>query len=128
MRKTNLCLQGLRQLRRLFEEGKSLELHFPAEDLDFRYLEGALVPDSDGAPEPHSAEEFEVSAKVCIKWASPVRPDEHIAWRVKISPATNRALMDARAPEYCLVRCEYFRASSLIKHCSKREYYFFLSD
>ncbi|KAF9673686.1 hypothetical protein SADUNF_Sadunf10G0050000 [Salix dunnii] len=35
MRKTNLCFQGLRQPRRLIEEGKSLELHFPAEDLDF---------------------------------------------------------------------------------------------
>lgn len=44
----------LAKLRRLFEEGKSLQLQFPAEDLGFRYLEGALIPDSDsvGAQEP----------------------------------------------------------------------------
>ncbi|KAM0987675.1 hypothetical protein ACFX2I_011699 [Malus domestica] len=44
----------LAKLRRIFEEGKSLQLQFPAEDLGFRYLEGALIPDSDGgmsAPE-----------------------------------------------------------------------------
>ncbi|KAM0962096.1 hypothetical protein ACFX13_021696 [Malus domestica] len=43
-------------LRRIFEEGKSLQFQFPAEDLgcQFRYLEGALIPDSNGglgAPE-----------------------------------------------------------------------------
>ncbi|KAK9027800.1 hypothetical protein V6N11_067622 [Hibiscus sabdariffa] len=36
----------LAKLRHIFEEGKSLQLQFPAEDLGFRYLEGALVPDS----------------------------------------------------------------------------------
>ncbi|XP_068333021.1 uncharacterized protein [Pyrus communis] len=44
----------LANLRHIFEEGKSLQLQFPAEDLGFRYLEGALIPDSDGgmsAPE-----------------------------------------------------------------------------
>ncbi|GLT86616.1 hypothetical protein SLE2022_047460 [Rubroshorea leprosula] len=44
----------LAKLRHIFEEGKSLQLQFPAEDLGFRYLEGALVPDSGGpvtAPE-----------------------------------------------------------------------------
>uniref|UniRef100_A0A5B7BW30 FAD-binding domain-containing protein n=1 Tax=Davidia involucrata TaxID=16924 RepID=A0A5B7BW30_DAVIN len=44
----------LAKLRRIFEEGKSLQLQFPAEDLGFRYLEGALVPDNDSvsdAPE-----------------------------------------------------------------------------
>ncbi|KAL5760108.1 hypothetical protein ACOSP7_018607 [Xanthoceras sorbifolium] len=44
----------LAKLRRIFEEGKSLQLQFPAEDLGFRYLQGALVSDSDpevGAPE-----------------------------------------------------------------------------
>uniref|UniRef100_A0A2K1YPH7 FAD-binding domain-containing protein n=1 Tax=Populus trichocarpa TaxID=3694 RepID=A0A2K1YPH7_POPTR len=68
-----------------------------------------------------------------------VRPDEHIAWRVKSGldgypilemrrvffcnieelamPQT--ALMDARAPEFCLLRCEYFRAS---QHCSEHEH------
>ncbi|GAB4829326.1 hypothetical protein Ancab_040631 [Ancistrocladus abbreviatus] len=35
----------LARLKRIFEEGKSLQLQFPAEDLGFRYLEGALVPD-----------------------------------------------------------------------------------
>ncbi|KAM2636479.1 hypothetical protein EV1_021105 [Malus domestica] len=43
-------------LRRIFEEGKNLQFQFPAEDLgcQFRYLEGALIPDSNGglgAPE-----------------------------------------------------------------------------
>ncbi|XP_050205589.1 uncharacterized protein LOC126655439 [Mercurialis annua] len=37
----------LERVRRIFEEGKSLQLQFPAEDLGFRYLTGALVPDSD---------------------------------------------------------------------------------
>ncbi|GMJ13273.1 EMBRYO DEFECTIVE 260, EMBRYO DEFECTIVE 2421 [Hibiscus trionum] len=36
----------LAKLRHIFEEGKSLQLKFPAEDLGFRYLEGALVPDN----------------------------------------------------------------------------------
>lgn len=39
----------LANLRRIFEEGKSLQLQFPAEDLGFRYLEGALIPDRDSA-------------------------------------------------------------------------------
>ncbi|GKA48676.1 aromatic-ring hydroxylase-like protein [Tanacetum coccineum] len=41
----------LAKVRRIFEEGKSLQLQFPAEDLGFRYHEGALVPekDSEGA-------------------------------------------------------------------------------
>ncbi|XP_043704193.1 2,4-dichlorophenol 6-monooxygenase-like [Telopea speciosissima] len=34
----------LAKVRRIFDEGKSLRLQFPAEDLGFRYLEGALVP------------------------------------------------------------------------------------
>ncbi|XVF02707.1 hypothetical protein REPUB_Repub04eG0197500 [Reevesia pubescens] len=43
----------LAKLRRIFEEGKSLQLQFPAEDLGFRYHEGALVPDSkDAVPSP----------------------------------------------------------------------------
>ncbi|CAN0929260.1 Putative polyketide hydroxylase [Linum grandiflorum] len=39
----------LAKLRRIFDEGKSLQLQFPAEDLGFRYLEGAVVSDSNGA-------------------------------------------------------------------------------
>ncbi|MCL7033717.1 hypothetical protein MKW94_010360 [Papaver nudicaule] len=35
----------LGKLRRIFEEGDSLQLQFPAEDLGFRYLAGALVPE-----------------------------------------------------------------------------------
>ncbi|XP_052205347.1 uncharacterized protein LOC127810117 isoform X2 [Diospyros lotus] len=35
----------LNKLRDIFEEGRSLQLQFPAEDLGFRYLQGALVPD-----------------------------------------------------------------------------------
>ncbi|KAJ0972388.1 hypothetical protein J5N97_020347 [Dioscorea zingiberensis] len=35
----------LAKLRRIFLEGKSLQLQFPAEDLGFRYHEGALVAD-----------------------------------------------------------------------------------
>lgn len=37
----------LSKLRRIFEEGKSLQLQFPAEDLGFRYHKGALVSDGD---------------------------------------------------------------------------------
>ncbi|PKA55809.1 hypothetical protein AXF42_Ash012101 [Apostasia shenzhenica] len=37
----------LARLRKIFDEGKSLQLQFPAEDLGFRYLEGALVAESD---------------------------------------------------------------------------------
>ncbi|XVF85191.1 hypothetical protein PTKIN_Ptkin17bG0098600 [Pterospermum kingtungense] len=48
-----LGLSRLAKLRHIFEEGKSLQLQFPAEDLGFRYLEGALVPDSkDTLPSP----------------------------------------------------------------------------
>ncbi|KAK7280888.1 hypothetical protein RIF29_08444 [Crotalaria pallida] len=42
----------LAKLRKIFEEGKSLQLQFPAEDLGFRYLQGAIVPDSDNAESP----------------------------------------------------------------------------
>lgn len=44
--KNPLGSSRLARLRHIFEEGKSLQLQFPAEDLGFRYLEGALVPDS----------------------------------------------------------------------------------
>lgn len=37
----------LAKLRSIFDEGKSLQLQFPAEDLGFRYLDGALVADHD---------------------------------------------------------------------------------
>ncbi|XP_073021149.1 uncharacterized protein [Primulina eburnea] len=45
----------LSKLRQIFEEGKSLQLQFPSEDLGFRYAKGALIPDNDSltrAPEP----------------------------------------------------------------------------
>ncbi|XP_027334839.1 uncharacterized protein LOC113849265 isoform X2 [Abrus precatorius] len=42
----------LAKLRHIFEEGKSLQLQFPAEDLGFRYLQGALVPESNGVESP----------------------------------------------------------------------------
>lgn len=35
----------LARLKQIFDEGKSLQLQFPAEDLGFRYLEGALLSD-----------------------------------------------------------------------------------
>ncbi|KAK4429710.1 putative polyketide hydroxylase [Sesamum alatum] len=44
----------LSRLRHIFEEGKSLQLQFPAEDIGFRYSKGALVSDADslsGAPQ-----------------------------------------------------------------------------
>lgn len=44
----------LGKVRRIFEGGESLQLQFPAEDLGFRYLQGALLPDNDSeldAPE-----------------------------------------------------------------------------
>ncbi|PQP91960.1 uncharacterized protein Pyn_29124 [Prunus yedoensis var. nudiflora] len=52
--KNPLGSSRLANLRRILEEGKSLQLQFPAEDLGFRYLEGALIPGTDdalGAPE-----------------------------------------------------------------------------
>ncbi|CAK9162014.1 unnamed protein product [Ilex paraguariensis] len=45
----------LAKLRRIFEEGKSLQLQFPAEDLGFRYLKGAIVPDDDSVLEAPEA-------------------------------------------------------------------------
>nr|XP_043639282.1 2,4-dichlorophenol 6-monooxygenase [Erigeron canadensis] len=42
----------LAKVRRIFEEGKSLQLQFPAEDLGFRYREGALIPETDSEGEP----------------------------------------------------------------------------
>ncbi|XP_020210324.1 uncharacterized protein LOC109795066 isoform X2 [Cajanus cajan] len=42
----------LAKLRRILEEGKSLQLQFPAEDLGFRYLQGALVPESYNVESP----------------------------------------------------------------------------
>lgn len=37
----------LSKLRQIFEEGKSLQLQFPAEDLGFRYSKGALISEDD---------------------------------------------------------------------------------
>lgn len=45
----------LAKLRRIFEEGKSLQLQFPAEDLGFRYLKGALIPEHDTPLDPPEA-------------------------------------------------------------------------
>ncbi|AES72064.2 putative 2-hydroxybiphenyl 3-monooxygenase [Medicago truncatula] len=42
----------LAKLRHIFEEGKSLQLQFPAEDLGFRYLQGAIVPESSDVESP----------------------------------------------------------------------------
>ncbi|KAL5717346.1 hypothetical protein ACHQM5_010364 [Ranunculus cassubicifolius] len=39
----------LAKLKRIFDGGESLQLQFPAEDLGFRYVEGALVGDIDGS-------------------------------------------------------------------------------
>ncbi|XP_051152894.1 uncharacterized protein LOC127266621 [Andrographis paniculata] len=44
-----LGFSRLSKLRRIFEEGKSLQLQFPAEDLGFRYSKGALVPDNNSS-------------------------------------------------------------------------------
>ncbi|EOA15760.1 hypothetical protein CARUB_v10006897mg [Capsella rubella] len=38
--------QRLSRLKSIFDGGKSLQLQFPAEDLGFRYLKGAIVPDN----------------------------------------------------------------------------------
>lgn len=43
--KNPIGLSRLAKLRSIFYEGKSLQLQFPAEDLGFRYLKGALVTD-----------------------------------------------------------------------------------
>ncbi|XP_024008245.1 uncharacterized protein LOC18992343 isoform X2 [Eutrema salsugineum] len=42
-----LGYQRLGRLKSIFEGGKSLQLQFPAEDLGFRYLEGAIVSDNE---------------------------------------------------------------------------------
>ncbi|OIW14660.1 hypothetical protein TanjilG_33002 [Lupinus angustifolius] len=42
----------LAKLRKIFKEGKSLQLQFPAEDIGFRYLQGAIVPESYNAESP----------------------------------------------------------------------------
>ncbi|KDP26758.1 hypothetical protein JCGZ_17916 [Jatropha curcas] len=44
--KNPLGSSRLAKVRQIFEDGKSLQLQFPAEDLGFRYLEGALIPDN----------------------------------------------------------------------------------
>lgn len=46
----------LAKVRRIFEEGKSLQLQFPAEDLGFRYREGALIPEPNGEGVPNKPE------------------------------------------------------------------------
>ncbi|KAL0700050.1 hypothetical protein Bca4012_056172 [Brassica carinata] len=47
--------QRLSRLKSIFEGGKSLQLQFPAEDLGFRYQEGAIVPDNEsGAGDPEA--------------------------------------------------------------------------
>ncbi|KAH7833381.1 hypothetical protein Vadar_005755 [Vaccinium darrowii] len=42
--KNPLGYSRLAKLRRIFDEGKSLQLQFPAEDLGFRYGDGAVIP------------------------------------------------------------------------------------
>ncbi|KAJ1396997.1 hypothetical protein SESBI_32170 [Sesbania bispinosa] len=42
----------LAKLRDIFEEGKSLQLQFPAEDLGFRYLQGAIMLESNDVESP----------------------------------------------------------------------------
>ncbi|KAM3304086.1 2,4-dichlorophenol 6-monooxygenase [Capsicum chacoense] len=45
----------LAKLRQIFEEGQSLQLQFPAEDLGFRYQKGALVAEDDSLLNEHEA-------------------------------------------------------------------------
>ncbi|KAM7277171.1 hypothetical protein ACFE04_019037 [Oxalis oulophora] len=40
-------LSRLAKVRNIFDDGRSIQLLYPAEDLGFRYLEGALVADND---------------------------------------------------------------------------------
>ncbi|EYU25930.1 hypothetical protein ABFS82_11G068200 [Erythranthe guttata] len=42
----------LSKLRQIFDQGKSLQLQFPAEDLGFRYSKGALVSEGDSSWTP----------------------------------------------------------------------------
>ncbi|RAL53355.1 hypothetical protein DM860_007027 [Cuscuta australis] len=44
----------LKKLREIFEEGQSLQLQFPAEDIGFRYLRGALVSDGENLLSPET--------------------------------------------------------------------------
>ncbi|XP_004239375.1 uncharacterized protein [Solanum lycopersicum] len=45
----------LTRLRQIFEEGQSLQLQFPAEDLGFRYRKGVLVSEDDVVVDVHEA-------------------------------------------------------------------------
>lgn len=53
--KNPLGSSRLAKLRQIFEEGKSLQLQFPAEDLGFRYLKGALAPDGNSSSDAPKA-------------------------------------------------------------------------
>jgi hypothetical protein len=46
------------EVQRILREGQSLQLQFPAEDLGFRYLEGALVPEVEAQQQTNSHQNF----------------------------------------------------------------------
>jgi hypothetical protein len=46
------------EVQRILREGQSLQLQFPAEDLGFRYLEGALVPEVEAQQQTNSRQNF----------------------------------------------------------------------
>ncbi|KAG8365927.1 hypothetical protein BUALT_Bualt17G0022900 [Buddleja alternifolia] len=74
----------------IFEEGKSLQLQFPAEDLGFRYSKGALISDGDSLsspPEHNWTKLTRLSEKGALTSTDEIIPCQQ--WR------TNCAHMDA---------------------------------
>ncbi|KAG0501023.1 hypothetical protein HPP92_001095 [Vanilla planifolia] len=65
-------LNRLAKLKKIFEEGKSLQLQFPAEDLGFRYLEGALVDSgNDDTPSEAAVHSFRRGSRNYVASSKP---------------------------------------------------------
>ncbi|KAF3785341.1 hypothetical protein EJ110_NYTH28182 [Nymphaea thermarum] len=88
----------LAKLRGILEEGKSLQLQFPAEDLGFRYLEGALITNADRNPEERKVK-FGGRRKEYI-------PTAEVGARL---PHMNLHLLDASSPEETLSTLDLVR-------------------
>jgi 2-polyprenyl-6-methoxyphenol hydroxylase-like FAD-dependent oxidoreductase len=89
LNKTNpLGASRLANLKSIFEEGKSLQLQFPAEDLGFRYLKGALVPESDSKPLDAAPEEPTGRRRDYIPSAVPGSRLPHMTVRLLAKPPT----------------------------------------
>ncbi|XP_031480328.1 uncharacterized protein LOC116250661 [Nymphaea colorata] len=88
----------LAKLRGILEEGKSLQLQFPAEDLGFRYQEGALITNADRNPEERKVK-FGGRRKEYI-------PTAEVGARL---PHMNLHLLDASSPQETLSTLDLVR-------------------